>query len=109
MFYNQSFLIQSDWWTWLTFGIELAATLAAFFLTGGWYLAAKLVALMVAAANVIKSAIDVGKSCGAKSIDSPSRKIFYLKNSATGKYLDVRYAKCNNGTPLILYQFIICY
>lgn len=53
----------SDWWTWLTFGIELAATLAAFFLTGGWYLAVKLVAVMVGAANVIKAAIDVGNAC----------------------------------------------
>lgn len=53
----------SSWWTWLWFGIELAITLAAFFLSGGWYLAVKLLSLVVAAAQVIKSAIDAGNAC----------------------------------------------
>ena len=99
---------QSSWWTWLWFAIELAATLAAFFVTGGWYLAFKLVSLLAAAANVIKSAIDVGNACNVQvptKSSTSSTKIFYIKNPATGKYLDVKYGGCDNGNDLILYQF----
>ena len=64
-------LIQNDWWTWLTFGIEFAVTLAAFFLSGNC-LAAKLVAVMVGVANVIRAAIDAGNACGVKAMHSPN-------------------------------------
>jgi len=53
----------SSWWTWLWFGAELAITLAAFFLSGGWYLAVKLLSLVVAAAQVIQAAIGVINKC----------------------------------------------